>query len=225
MIQAIVRLVIAPLARLIYRPVIEGRENVPRQGRVILASNHLSFIDSIVIPLWAPRPVVFLAKAEYFRGKGLRGRLVAAFFSAIDAIGVERGTHGAAQASLDAALEVLRADKAFGIYPEGSRSRDGRIYRGKTGVAWLAFASGAPVVPVGVIGTDRIQPIGKSWPRIHRPTIRYGEPLVFDPPGDGIRPAQARRKATDEIMAAIGELTGQEPAGIYNDPVKAEPAG
>jgi 1-acyl-sn-glycerol-3-phosphate acyltransferase len=214
---ATARQVIAPLARLVYRPIVEGRDNVPRHGAVILAANHLSFIDSVVIPLVAPRAVSYLAKAEYFDGPGLKGRLTSAWFTAIDAVPVERGTHRAAQASLEAALGVLADGRAFGIYPEGTRSRDGRLYRGRTGVAWLALASGAPVVPVGVVGTDRIQPVGARLPRIRRVTVRFGAPLHFAPPAGPHRTGQVRRAVTDEIMAAIQALSGQEVADGYNE--------
>ncbi|MFJ6216835.1 lysophospholipid acyltransferase family protein [Streptomyces sp. NPDC092296] len=217
MLHATVRLVLAPLARLVYRPVIEGRQNVPRHGAVILAANHLSFIDSVVIPLVAPRPVAFLAKAEYFTGRGVKGWLTRQLFTAIDAVPVERGTHRAAQASLEGALEVLAGGGAFGIYPEGTRSRDGRLYRGRTGVAWLALTSGAPVVPVAVIGTEHIQPVGTRLPRIRRVTVRFGTPLHFPQPTGSVRAAQARRAATDEIMDAIHALSGQERTPDYND--------
>jgi len=216
LLHAMLRRVLAPLARIVYRPVIEGRDRVPRTGPVILAANHLSFADSIVIPLVAPRPVAFLAKAEYFTGTSVIGRLSRAFFTAIDAIPVERGSVRAAQDSLDAARDVLRDGRVFGIYPEGTRSRDGRIYRGRTGVAWLALTSGAPVVPVALIGTDRIQPVGARLPRVRRITVRFGEPLRFDALS-GVPAARARREATDQIMAAIAELSGQEPADAYND--------
>src|SRR5215218_8969205 len=180
MLQRILRLILVPLARIIFRITIEGRENVPRTGPVIIAANHLSFIDSFVIPLVAPRPVAFLAKAEYFQQPGLKGRLIRACL--VDAIAVPRGDHRAAQASLTLALEVLNDGKAFGIHPEGSRSRDGRLYRGRTGVAWLALASHAPVVPVAVLGTDRVQPIGARLPRLGRITVRFGPPLRFPEP-------------------------------------------
>lgn len=217
LLHAAVRLVAAPLARLIYRPVIEGRENVPQQGPVILASNHLSFIDSVVIPLVAPRPVAFLAKAEYFRKPGPTGRMKAAVFAALGAVPVERGTHRAAQDSLELARRILADGQAFGIYPEGSRSRDGKLYRGRTGVAWLAFSSGAPVVPVALIGTDRIQPVGARIPRIQRITVRFGEPLQPSHSDPSIPAAQARRMVTDEIMSAIQDLSGQEPVAHYNE--------
>jgi 1-acyl-sn-glycerol-3-phosphate acyltransferase len=216
-LYAAMRFFVAPLARLIYRPIIEGRDNVPRRGAVIVASNHLSFIDSVVIPIVAPRPVVFLAKREYWEGPGIRGALVRAWFEAIGSIPVERGTHRAAQVSLDAALQVLKDGQAFGIYPEGTRSRDGRLYRGRTGVGWLALTAQVPVVPTALVGTDLIQPVGASLPRIRRITVRFGEPLTFPPPSSGTTAAQARRAATNEIMAAIAALSPQELAGSYNE--------
>ena len=218
MLYLISRLLLVPLVRIVYRPVIEGRANVPGQGPVILASNHLSFFDSVVIPLVAPRRVVFLTKAEYFQGRGLRGRLVRWFFTAIGSVPVQRGAHRAAQASLDAALEVLAAGDAFGIYPEGTRSLDGRLYRGRTGVAWLALTARAPVVPVALEGTDQIQPVGNRLPRIRRVTVRFGQPLHFGPEYGEAGSATDRRRVTDEIVQAIGALSGQEYAASYNDP-------
>jgi 1-acyl-sn-glycerol-3-phosphate acyltransferase len=218
----IARSVLAPLMRLVYRPVVEGRENVPKRGAVILASNHLSFIDSVVIPLVAPRPVVFLAKAEYFTGTGFKGWLSRSFFTAIDAVPVERGTHRAAQASLDAALEALNEGNAFGIYPEGKRSLDGRLYRGKPGVAWLALTSGALVVPVALAGTEKVQPVGKRLPRIRRITVKFGEPMDFGDRAVAVREramavGPARRAVTEEIMDAIQKLSQQELANVYNE--------
>jgi len=218
----IARSVLAPLMRLVYRPVVEGRENVPKRGAVILASNHLSFIDSVVIPLVAPRPVVFLAKAEYFTGTGFKGWLSRSFFTAIDAVPVERGTHRAAQASLDAALEALNEGNAFGIYPEGKRSLDGRLYRGKPGVAWLALTSGALVVPVALAGTEKVQPVGKRLPRIRRITVKFGEPMDFGDRAVAVREramavGPARRAVTEEIMEAIQKLSQQELANVYNE--------
>jgi 1-acyl-sn-glycerol-3-phosphate acyltransferase len=223
LLQATVRLVIVPLLRLLCRPLIEGRENVPRRGPVILAANHLSFIDSVVIPLAAPRPVAFLAKAEYFQQPGLKGWLTRTCLTGINAIPIQRGGHRAAQTSLQVALDVLADGQAFGIHPEGSRSRDGRIYRGRTGVAWLALASGAPVVPVAVLGTDRIQPVGARFPRIGQITVRFGAPMYFAQPTTGSS-GQIRRAITDGIMAAIQELSGQEPADRYNELSAASPS-
>ena len=217
MLYLVTRTVLAPVARLIYRPVIEGREHIPRTGPVLLASNHLSFSDSFVIPLVAPRRVVFLAKSEYFTGKGLSGMWVRWLFTATGAVPVRRGTHGAAQEALDSALEILNDGHAFVIYPEGTRSLDGRLYRGRTGVAWLALTAGCPVVPVALSGTQDIQPVGSRLPRIRKITVRFGEPLDFSHL-QGAKPGPARREATDAIMAAIHELSGQELARRYNQP-------
>lgn len=209
--------VVPPVLRAIWRPRIEGLEHVPRTGGVILASNHLSFVDSVVIPSVVPRKVVFLAKSDYFTGHGLRGALQRAWFEGLGMLPVDRDDTRAALTSLDTALEVLGRGEAFGIYPEGTRSRDGRLYRGRTGVAHLALTAGVPIVPVGLIGTERIQPVGTSLPRLVRVTIRFGEPI--DPRGrfEGVALGRARRDLTDEVMAAIQRLTGQQPTGCYNE--------
>ena len=150
MLKQVSRLTLGPIARLLFRAKISGRRNVPKSGPVILASNHLSFIDSVVITLFSPRPVSFLAKDSYFTGKGFRGSMSRIFFTSIGAIPVRRGAGQAAKEALDAGLGLLRQGEAFAIYPEGTRSRDGRLYRGKTGVAWLALTAGVPVVPVAL---------------------------------------------------------------------------
>ncbi len=208
--------VVSPVAKLIWRPTVVGRDNVPRGGPVIVASNHLSFVDSVVIPICAPRPVKFLAKAEYFTGTGAKGVANRWWYTAIGSVPVDRESARAAQEALDAALAVLRAGEAFGIYPEGTRSRDGRLYRGRTGVAWLALTSGAPVVPVALSGTQDIQPVGSSRPRIRPVTVRFGTPMTFTEQ-PGVPSGRRRREVTDEIMAAIHALSGQELAGVYND--------
>ncbi|MFI5062173.1 MAG: lysophospholipid acyltransferase family protein [Actinomycetales bacterium] len=215
------RLVMAPIARLVYRPRVTGRKNVPQRGAVILASNHLSFIDSIVIPLMAPRRVQFLAKSSYFEGKGFKGALSRSFFTAIGAVGVERGAGQAAQDALDQSKRILDTGAAFAIYPEGTRSLDGRLYKGRTGVGWLALTTGAKVVPVGLVGTNELQPIGTKIPRLKRITVAFGEPIDVSRYGSADS-GRARRQATDEIMAAIHGLTGQELADKYNE---APPAG
>ncbi|HEX5199601.1 lysophospholipid acyltransferase family protein [Paractinoplanes rhizophilus] len=216
MLAAALRPMLLPISRIAFRPEVHGAANVPRTGPVILAANHLSFVDSFLIPLLTPRRVSFLAKAEYFRAGGPKQWVTRTFITGIDAIPVPRGGYRAAQESLEVALRVLEAGGAFGIHPEGSRSRDGRLYRGRTGVGWLAIASGAPVVPVALLGTDRIQPVGASFPKPGKVTVRFGEPMRFGPPPDG-RPGPARRAATDEIMAAIAKLSGQEVAAEYNE--------
>jgi 1-acyl-sn-glycerol-3-phosphate acyltransferase len=208
----IARFVLRPMF-LILRPTITGRENVPATGAFIIASNHLSFIDSMAIPLMAPRRVGYLAKAEYFTTPGIRGWLTKTLFTALGALPVHRDTHRAAQEALDTAMTVLKAGGGFGIYPEGTRSRDGRLARGKTGVAWLALTADCPVVPVAVAGTDRIQPIGASWPRPHRFSVTFGKPLTFPEYRGKAGNGKARREVTDTIMEAIAELSGQEKAG------------
>lgn len=213
MFYVIARFVLRPLFWAIFRPRVTGRENVPLTGAVILASNHLSFIDSIAIPLMAPRKVAYLAKAEYFTSPGIRGWLSRALFTAVGALPVERETSRAAQAALDTALGVLKDGGAFGIYPEGTRSRDGRLARGKTGVAWLALTADCPVVPVAVAGTDKVQPIGATWPRPHRISVSFGEPLTFPDERGQAGKGRARRVVTDRIMEAIAALSGQEKVG------------
>jgi 1-acyl-sn-glycerol-3-phosphate acyltransferase len=209
----LVRFVLRPLVYVVFRPTVVGRENVPLHGPVILASNHLSFIDSIGIPLVAPRKVAYLAKAEYWRGSGFSGWVSRTLFTALGALPVERQDHRAAQAALDTAMGVLRAGGAFGIYPEGTRSRDGRLARGKTGVAWLALTADCPVVPVAVIGTDQIQPVGARYPRPHKVSVTFGTPLTFAEHRGQAGSNRARREVTDQVMEAIAELSGQEKAG------------
>jgi len=209
--------IIPPLLRTIWRPRVTGRERVPTTGGVLLASNHLSFVDSVVIPSVAPRPVRFLAKSDYFTGTGLRGRLMRAFFEGLGMLPVDRDDPQSALSSLDTALEVLRRGEAFGVYPEGTRSRDGRLYRGRTGVAHLALTAGVPVVPVGLRGTERLQPVGSNLPRLVRVEVTFGEPIPVEGRFEGMPLGKARRELTDEIMAAIQTLSGQESAGVYND--------
>jgi len=206
-----------PLLRMVWRPEVHGLEHVPRVGPVILASNHLSFVDSVAIPVVAPRTVVFLAKSDYFTGTGLRGAATRAWFEGLGMLPVDRDDSRAALASLDTALGVLSRGEAFGIYPEGTRSRDGRLYRGRTGVAHLALTAGVPVVPVGVSGTEHVQPLGSSRPRVVPVTVRFGAPLRFAGRFEGLPAGRARRQVTDEVMAAIGALTGQVAADTYNE--------
>lgn len=222
MVYTLVRWVVGLVFRVVWRPSVHGREHIPSSGPVVIASNHLSFIDSVVIPIVVPRRVRFLAKAEYFEGRGLRGRATALFFRrVVDAVPIRRTGHRDALASLDAGLEVLRAGHAFGIYPEGTRSRDGRLYRGRTGVGWLAMASGAPVVPVTLIGTDRIQPVGARLPRVHRIRVVFHEPVDPAPfvarVAAGRGAGKARREITDLVMDRIATDCGQQRAADYNE--------
>lgn len=214
---ALGRSIINPLARVVYRPRIEGRANVPRTGAVIFASNHLSFIDSIAIPVAAPRPVHFLAKASYFEGRGFSGWVSRSFFTSIGAIAVHRGAGQAALDALDQQRRLLDEGSAVALYPEGTRSLDGRLYKGRTGVAFLALETGAPVVPVGLVGTDKVMPVGAKMPSLsERITVKFGEPLDLAHHGPASS-GRARRAATDEIMAAIHALSNQELANAYNE--------
>jgi 1-acyl-sn-glycerol-3-phosphate acyltransferase len=215
-LPVVLRPILRPVCRIAFRPEVHGRDHVPRTGPVILAVNHLSFLDSFIVPLLTPRRVSFLAKEEYFhRGGGPKQWLVRSFFTGTDAIPVPRGGFRGAQEALELALQVLKDGGAFGIHPEGSRSRDGRIYRGRTGVAWLAIASGAPVVPVAILGSERIQPVGARFPRPGKVVVHFGAPMHFSvAPGE--RAGPARRVATDQIMAAIAAMSGQPVAGEYN---------
>jgi len=217
MLYEVTHTIVPPVAKVLWRPTVEGLDNLPAEGPVIVASNHLSFADSLVIPIVAPRKVTFLAKAQYFTGTGVKGALSRGWFGGIGMIPVDRDDSKAALASLDIALDVLSQGGAFGIYPEGTRSRDGRLYRGRTGVAHLALTSGAPVVPVGLIGTPDIQPVGSRLPRLAKVTVRFGEPLQFQQQYDGVPLGRARREVTDQVMNAIQRLSGQEFAGTYND--------
>jgi 1-acyl-sn-glycerol-3-phosphate acyltransferase len=217
MLYRVTRRVVLTVFWLFWRPRIEGRELIPSTGLLIVASNHLSFIDSIVIPVTVPRKVVFLAKAEYWKGRSPATWPRRLFFAAFEAVPVQREQQQDAQASLDLARGVVERGDAFGIYPEGTRSRDGRLYRGRTGVGWLALATGARVVPVGVVGTDRVQPVGAKVPRVHRGVaIRFGEPV--DPADYAhLPPGRARREITDAVMDRIAALSGQQRAEGYNE--------
>lgn len=217
MLYRLLHAIIPPLLRLIWRPRVSGTAQVPRTGGVILASNHLSFADSIVIPSTSPRPVRFLAKSDYFTTPGIKGRLMRLFFAGLGMLPVDRDDPQAALSSLDTALEVLRRGEAFGIYPEGTRSRDGLLYRGRTGVAHLALTAGVPVVPVGLRGTERVQPVGANLPRIVRVEVVFGRPIEVAGRFEGMPLGKARRLLTDEIMTAIQGLSGQELAGVYNE--------
>ncbi|MFJ2756839.1 lysophospholipid acyltransferase family protein [Nocardioides sp. NPDC087217] len=209
--------VVPPLLRAVWRPTVTGAENVPRTGGVLLASNHLSFADSIVIPSVSPRPVHFLAKSDYFTGTGLKGAAQRAWFEGMGMLPVDRDDPQAALGSLEVALEVLNKGEAFGIYPEGTRSRDGRLYRGRTGVAHLALTAGVPVVPVGLRGTAELQPVGSSLPRLAKVTVEFGRPIQVAGRFDGVPLGKARRALTDEVMEAIAALSGQDVAGVYNE--------
>lgn len=213
---------LGPLLRLLFRPRIEGLENIPAEGAAIIAGNHLSFSDHFLMPAILKRRITFLAKAEYFTGPGVKGRLTAAFFRSAGQIPVDRSGKNAGQAALREGLGVLAKDELLGIYPEGTRSHDGRLYKGKVGVAAMALGAGVPVVPCAMVGTFEIQPPGQRIPKIRRVTIRFGRPLDFSRYA-GLEGERAiLRAVTDEIMYAVLELSGQEYVDRYAAEVKAE---
>lgn len=203
--------------RLGFRPWVEGMENVPAEGAAILASNHLSFSDSFFLPAVLDRKVTFIAKAEYFTTPGVKGKLTAAFFKGVGQLPVDRsGSRGAGEAAVKSGIDVLERGELFGIYPEGTRSPDGRLYRGKPGgLARVALATGAPVIPVAMIDTEKIQPPGKVMPKFMRPGIRIGKPLDFSRYQGMESDRFVLRAVTDEVMYEIMKLSGQEYVDIY----------
>ncbi|HEY2672755.1 MAG TPA: lysophospholipid acyltransferase family protein [Rugosimonospora sp.] len=216
--------ILGPWLRLIFRPHVEGRDNVPDVGAAIIASNHLSFSDSIFMPLMVKRKVTFVAKAEYFTGKGIKGFVTKMFFVGTGTIPVDRSGGRAAQAAIDTGLRVLSEGRLFGIYPEGTRSPDGRLYRGKTGVARLALDSGAPVIPVVMLNSDEIQPLGRALPKIKRVRIRFGTPIDFSRYSGMSGDRFIERAVTDEIMYELMELSGREYVDVYAQKVKTPEA-
>ena len=219
------RAVAGPFLRVLWRPQITGGEHIPPTGGAILASNHLSLVDSIFLPLLLSRPVTFAAKSEYFTGTSPGQRFAGAYMRATKQLSVERAGTRSAQETLQAALDLLKAGDLFGIYPEGTRSPDGRLYRGRTGVGWLALASGLPVIPVAMVGTDRVLPPGHSIPSLRRVGVRVGKPLTFEGYQDMRPAARARRSVTDEVMEAIRALSGQEYVPMYASTRKEELSG
>ncbi|MFJ9682082.1 lysophospholipid acyltransferase family protein [Streptomyces sp. NPDC101194] len=213
--------VLGPLLRLFFRPRIEGLEHIPKDGAAIVAGNHLSFSDHFLMPAILKRRITFLAKAEYFTGPGVKGRLTAAFFRSIGQIPVDRSGKDAGKAAIREGLGVLGRGELLGIYPEGTRSHDGRLYKGKVGVAVMAITAQVPVVPCAMVGTFEIQPPGQVVPRIRRVTIRFGEPLDFSRYAGLENQKAAIRAVTDEIMYAILGLSGQEYVDEYAAKVKA----
>ncbi|NMR19360.1 1-acyl-sn-glycerol-3-phosphate acyltransferase [Cellulomonas fimi] len=215
------RVLVGPLLKVLFRPWVRGIENVPAEGGAILASNHLAVVDSFFLPLVLNREIVFIGKNEYFTGAGIKGRLTAGFMRGVGTIPVDRSGGRASEAALRTGLRRLGEGKLFGIYPEGTRSPDGRLYRGKTGVARLALESGAPVVPVAMIDTDRAQPIGQRLPKPTRIGIVIGEPLDFTRYAGMENDRFILRAVTDEIMYALMSLSGQEYVDVYAATQKA----
>ncbi|MGI5490747.1 lysophospholipid acyltransferase family protein [Microtetraspora malaysiensis] len=223
MLYWVVKYTIWPLLRLIYRPWAKGMENVPAEGPVILAGNHLSFADHFFGAGFLPRKVISLGKAEYFTGRGIKGLVSRAFFSGVGTVPIDRSGGKASEAALRTGLRVLKDNQVLGIYPEGTRSPDGRLYKGKTGVARLALEARAPVIPWAMVNTFEMMPPGHPIPKFGiRPGVRYGKPLDFSRyyglEGDRL----VLRAVTDEIMYALMELSGQEYVDKYAASAKVE---
>ncbi len=218
---ALIKAVLGPVMRLMFRPRVEGAEHIPGDGPVILAGNHLTFIDSMILPLVCDRQVFFIGKDEYVTGKGFKGRLMAWFFTGVGMIPVDRDGGKGGVAALMTGRRILEEGKVFGIYPEGTRSPDGRLYRGRTGIARLTLMTGAPVVPFAMIGTDKIQPGGTGMPRTGQVTVRFGEPMEFSRYEGMDRDRYVLRAVTDSVMAEVMRLSGQEYVDMYATKAKA----
>jgi len=216
------RVVAGPFLHVLWRPEVTGLENIPETGGALIASNHLSIVDSIFLPLVISRPVTFAAKSEYFTGTRMLDRVTAMYMRATNQLSVDRAGARAAQAMLEAALERVNGGALFGIYPEGTRSPDGRLYRGRTGIGWLALHSGVPVIPVAMIGTDRVLPPGRTVPKLNRIQVKIGSPLTFDALRAEGTGGRQRRAVTDTVMEAIGKLSGQEYVPMYASARKEE---
>jgi len=219
----LLKVILTPILRTLYRPWIEGVENIPEDGPAIIASNHLAFCDSIFMPLLVPRRVTFLAKAEYFTERGLKGYVKRAFFTAVGQVPIDRSGGSASQAALSTATRLLNDGNLLGIYPEGTRSPDGRLYRGRTGVAWMALQTGVPVIPCAMIDTEKINPPGSvTWRFRPRPGVRFGKPLDFSRYAGLQNDRFVLRSMTDEIMYELMLLSGQEYVDQYATKAKAE---
>jgi 1-acyl-sn-glycerol-3-phosphate acyltransferase len=216
--------VAGPLLKGLFRPWVVGAENIPRTGGVILASNHLSVIDSVFLPLYLDRRISFLAKSDYFTGKGFTGWLTRTFMRATGQLPIDRSGGKASEASLNTGLGVLGRGELLGIYPEGTRSPDARMYRGRTGVARMVLEAGVPIVPVAMIDTEKVMPIGTRLPKLLRPGIVIGEPLDFSR-FEGLEGDRfVLRSITDELMYELNRLSGQEYVDVYATTMKNKPA-
>lgn len=213
-------LVLGPILHVLFRPWIRGSENIPKRGGAILASNHLSFVDSIFLPLKVRRPVTFLAKSDYFTGKGFKGALIRWFFKATGQLPIDRSGGKASEDSLNTGLGVLERELLLGIYPEGTRSPDTKLYRGRTGIARMALEAKVPVLPVAMIDTEKVQPLGQKYPRIHRVGVKVGEPLDFSRFAGMEGERAVLRAVTDQIIYQIKQLSNQEYKDVYASTIR-----
>jgi len=213
-------IILGPILKVLFRPWVRGAEKIPTDGSAILASNHLSFSDSIFLPLMLRRPVVFLAKSEYFTGKGIKGTLSRWFFKGTGQLPIDRSGGKASEAALNTGLGVLAQSQLLGIYPEGTRSPDGRLFRGRTGIARMVLEAKVPVFPVAMIDTEKVQPIGRKLPRIRRIGVVVGEPLNFSRFAGMEGDRLVLRAVTDEIIYELMKLSGQEYIDVYASTLK-----
>ena len=213
-------IILGPILKVLFRPWVRGAEKIPTDGSAILASNHLSFSDSIFLPLMLRRPVVFLAKSEYFTGKGIKGTLSRWFFKGTGQLPIDRSGGKASEAALNTGLGVLAQSQLLGIYPEGTRSPDGRVFRGRTGIARMVLEAKVPVFPVAMIDTEKVQPIGRKLPRIRRIGVVVGEPLDFSRFAGMEGDRLVLRAVTDEIIYELMKLSGQEYIDVYASTLK-----
>ncbi|MGI8665442.1 MAG: lysophospholipid acyltransferase family protein [Jatrophihabitans sp.] len=221
MLYRAAELIVSPGLRAYFRPAATGVQHVPRTGPAIIAANHLSAADEVFTPITAGRQVVYFAKAEYFTGTGIRGRFIAWVFTEFGLVPVDRTNPRAAASTIDVGTELLAAGKVLGIYPEGTRSPDGRLHKFRTGVARLALRSGAPVVPVGLVGTDRVLPAGQQRWRRAPVQVHYGPALDFSGRAEDERSARALREVTETIRQAVQQLSGQQYLDSYGSSVKS----
>lgn len=212
--------ILGPILNILFRPWIRGGENIPKRGAAILASNHLSFVDSIFLPLKVRRPVTFLAKSDYFTGKGLKGALVRWFFKSTGQLPIDRSGGKASEDSLNTGLGVLERKLLLGIYPEGTRSPDSKLYRGRTGIARMVLEARVPVVPVAMIDTDKVQPLGSKYPKIHRVGVRVGQQLDFSRFAGMEGERVVLRAVTDQIVYQIKQLSNQEYKDVYASTIR-----
>ena len=218
----LVKAILTPILRLLFRPTIKGGQNLPTEGAAILAGNHTTFLDNFMIPLVVPRRVTFLAKSDYFTGRGPKGWLQKQFFSGVGMIPIDRSGGEASEAALRTGLRVLTDGDLLGLYPEGTRSPDGKLYRGKTGVARMALEAGVPVIPVGLVGMFALQPAGRMMPKFGKVEVRIGRPLDFSRYAGMEDDRFVLRSITDEIMYELMVLSGQEYVDTYATKAKAD---
>jgi 1-acyl-sn-glycerol-3-phosphate acyltransferase len=212
--------ILGPILQILFRPWVKGSKNVPNAGGAILASNHLSFSDSIFLPLKVRRPVTFLAKSDYFTGKGVKGALIRWFFKATGQLPIDRSGGKASEDSLNTGLGVLERGLLLGIYPEGTRSPDAKLYRGRTGIARMVLEAKVPVIPVAMIDTEKVQPIGSKYPKIRRVGVIIGEPMDFTRFAGMEGERAVLRAVTDLIVYNIMQLSNQEYEDVYASTVK-----